>query len=239
MSAALLTIYKLIWDDFCSWYLEMIKPDFGNPIDSYTYEKAIEFFKTLLKGLHPFMPFITEELWSELNEQGTDCIIISSWPQPQQATLPILEEATFAFEIITEIRNCRSSKGISPKESLKLFVKSGDQVLIKSFWPVIKKLSNVNEVSFTEINSNNTTSFVIKSSEFFIPIEGRIDATKEREAILKDLEYQRGFLKSVEKKLSNEKFMNSAPPHVLEGERKKKADAEAKIRALEERLARL
>jgi valyl-tRNA synthetase len=239
MSAALLTIYKLIWDDFCSWYLEMIKPDFGNPIDSYTFEKTIEFFKTLLKGLHPFMPFITEELWSELNEQGTKCIIISSWPKAEQPALAVLEEATFAFEIITEVRNCRSSKGISPKESLKLFVKSGDQVLIKSFWPIIKKLSNLSEVSPTESKTSNATSFVIKSSEFFIPIEGKIDAAKEREAILKDLEYQRGFMTSVDKKLSNEKFVNSAPPQVIELERKKKADAEVKIKALEESLARL
>ncbi len=239
MSAALLTIYKLIWDDFCSWYLEMIKPDFGNPIDSYTYEKTIGFFKTLLKGLHPFMPFITEELWSELNEQGTKCIIISSWPKAEQPALPVLEEATFAFEIITEVRNCRSSKGISPKESLKLFVKSGDQVLIKSFWPIIKKLSNLSEISPTEGKTNNATSFVIKSSEFFIPIEGKIDAAKEREAIIKDLEYQRGFMTSVDKKLSNEKFVNSAPPQVIELERKKKADAEVKIKALEESLARL
>jgi valyl-tRNA synthetase len=239
MSAALLTIYKLIWDDFCSWYLEMIKPDFGNPIDSYTFEKTIEFFKTLLKGLHPFMPFITEELWSELNEQGTKCIIISSWPKAEQPALPILDEATFAFEIITEVRNCRSSKGISPKESLKLFVKSGDQVLIKSFWPIIKKLSNLSEISPTETKTSNATSFVIKSSEFFIPIEGKIDAAKEREAIIKDLEYQRGFMTSVDKKLSNEKFVNSAPPQVIELERKKKADAEVKIKALEESLARL
>jgi len=239
MSAALLTIYKLIWDDFCSWYLEMIKPEFGNPIDSYTYEKTIEFFKTLLKGLHPFMPFITEELWSELNEQGAKCIIISPWPKAQPPTLPVLEEANFSFEIIKEIRNCRSSKGISPKEPLKLFVKSGDQVLIKSFWPIVKKLSNLSEVSFKESNSTNATSFVIKSTEFFIPIVGKIDADKERVAIVKDLEYQRGFLKSVEKKLSNEKFVSSAPPHVLEVEQKKKSDAEVKIKALEESLVKL
>jgi valyl-tRNA synthetase len=239
MSAALLTIYKLIWDDFCSWYLEMIKPDFGKPIDVTTYQKTIGFFETLLKALHPFMPFITEELWHELSTEQKECVIISAWPKANEPTLPVLEEAGFAFEIITELRNCRSSKGISPKESLKLFVKSGDQVLIKSFWPIIKKLSNVSEVSFTESNAVNATRFVIKSTEFFVPVEGKMDPAKEREAILKDLDYQRGFLTSVEKKLSNEKFVNAAPPQVLDVERKKKADAEAKIKALEERLGGL
>ncbi len=239
MSAALLTIYKLIWDDFCSWYLEMIKPEFGKPIDAVTYSKTIEFFETLLKALHPFMPFITEELWHELKERKDNCIIVASWPKPQAPNQAILSEGAIAFDIITEVRNTRNAKGISPKESLKLAVKSGGEELIRSFWPIIKKLSNVSEVSSTKDKISNATSFVIKSTEFFIPIEGKIDAAKERETILKDLEYHRGFMASVDKKLSNEKFVNSAPPHVIELERKKKADAEMKIKALEESLARI
>ena len=239
MSAALLTIYKLIWDDFCSWYLEMIKPEFGKPIDAVTYSKTIEFFETLLKALHPFMPFITEELWHELKERKDNCIIVSSWPKPQATNEPILSEGAIAFDIITEVRNTRNAKGISPKESLKLAVKSGGEELIRSFWPIIKKLSNIIEVSSTKDKISNATSFVVKATEFFIPIEGKIDAAKERETILKDLEYHRGFMASVDKKLSNEKFVNSAPPHVIELERKKKADAEMKIKALEESLARI
>ena len=239
MSAALLTIYKLIWDDFCSWYLEMIKPEFGKPIDAVTYSKTIEFFETLLKALHPFMPFITEELWHELKERKDNCIIVSSWPKPQATNEPILSEGAIAFDIITEVRNTRNAKGISPKESLKLAVKSGGEELIRSFWPIIKKLSNIIEVSSTKDKISNATSFVVKSTEFFIPIEGKIDAAKERETILKDLEYHRGFMASVDKKLSNEKFVNSAPPHVIELEKKKKADAEMKIKALEESLARI
>ena len=239
MSGALLTIYKLVWDDFCSWYLEMIKPEFGKPIDSVTYNKTISFFEILLKALHPFMPFITEELWHELKERKNDCIIVSSWPQPGSPDEALLEEGSIAFEIITEIRNTRNAKGISPKESLKLIVKSGEEVLIKSFWPIIKKLSNLSEVSNTESKVGSATSFLIKSSEFFIPVEGKIDATKEREAILKDLEYHRGFMATVDKKLSNEKFVKSAPAHVIELERKKKADAEVKIKALEESLSRI
>lgn len=239
MSGALLTIYKLIWDDFCSWYLEMIKPEFGKPIDAATYTKTIEFFETLMKALHPFMPFITEELWHELKERKGDCIIVSSWPEPQAPNHSLLEEGAIAFEIITEIRNTRNAKGISPKDSLKLVVKSGEQVLIRDFWPIIKKLSNLSEVTSTESKVSNATSFLIRSSEFFIPIEGKIDAAKEREAILKDLEYHRGFMATVDKKLSNEKFVNSAPTHVIEMERKKKADAEVKIKALEDSLSRI
>ena len=239
MSAALLTIYKLIWDDFCSWYLEMIKPEFGKPIDAVTYSKTIEFFETLLKALHPFMPFITEELWHELKERKDNCIIVSPWPKPHAPDQAILSEGAIAFDIITEVRNTRNAKGISPKESLKLAVKSEGDELIRSFWPIIKKLSNLSEVSSTDDKISNATSFVIKSTEFFIPIEGKIDAAKERETILKDLEYHRGFMASVDKKLSNEKFVNSAPPHVIEMERKKKADAEMKIKALEESLARI
>ncbi len=239
MSGALLTVYKLIWDDFCSWYLEMIKPEFGKPIDAATYDSTIEFFETLLKALHPFMPFITEELWHELKERKGDCIIVSTWPQPKTANQKILTEGAVAFDIITEIRNTRNAKGISPKEALKLLFKLEGQVLIKDFWPIIKKLSNVSEVTETREKVNNATSFVIQSTEFFIPIEGKIDAAKEREEILKDLEYHKGFLAAVDKKLSNEKFVNSAPPHVIELERKKKADAEIKIKALEERLSRM
>lgn len=239
MSSALHTIYKLIWDDFCSWYLEMIKPEFGKPIDKTTYEQTIEFFETLLKALHPFMPFITEELWHELKERNESCIIVAEWPKQRTSAKAILAEGTYAFDIITEIRNCRNAKGISPKEPLKLVVKSGEEILIKSFWPIIQKLSNVSDVSLTETKIDNATSFLIKSSEFFIPIQGKIDVAKEREAILKDLEYHRGFMAAVDKKLSNEKFVKSAPPHVIELERKKKADAETKIRALEESLSRM
>ena len=237
MSSALLTVYKLIWDDFCSWYLEIIKPEFGKPIDEKTYSKTIEFFETVLKALHPFMPFITEELWHELKERNGSCIIVASWPEPVAADKSILEESVFAFEIITEIRNARNAKGISPKEQLKVLVKSSGENLISNFWPIIKKLSNLSEVSPTEEKVANCTTFIIKSTEFFIPLEGRIDAEKERETLLKDLAYYRGFLAQVDKKLSNEKFVNSAPPHVIELERKKKFDAEIKIRALEESLA--
>jgi valyl-tRNA synthetase len=241
ISDALHTIYKLIWDDFCSWYLEIIKPEFGKPIDQETYNKTIQFFETWLKALHPFMPFITEELWHELNDRKEkDCIILSSWPIVKSFDEKILVEGEIAFEIVTEIRNTRNIKGISPKEALTLLVKKDNPLSIQKFWSVIKKLSNLKDIAFVEkAPETSATPFLVRSSEFFIPMEGKVDAAKERETIVKEIEYQRGFLVSVDKKLSNEKFVNSAPPQVVDVERKKKADAEAKIKALEESLARL
>ncbi len=240
ISDALHLVYKLIWDDFCSWYLEMIKPEFGMPIDQVTYAKTIEFFENWLRVLHPFMPFITEELWHELKEKEEgNCIIKADWPTAGTTNETILTEASNAFDIVTEIRNTRNAKGISPKQALKLIVGKTDQPLIDSFWPVVLKLGNVSDVSVQAEKVAGATAFMVKSVEFFIPMEGRIDTAKEREGILKDLEYQRGFMASVDKKLSNEKFVASAPPHVIETERRKKADAETKIKALEESLLRL
>ncbi len=239
MSDALMCIYKLIWDDYCAWYLEMIKPEFGKPVDKDTYEKTVSLFETLLKALHPFMPFITEELWHELKERKEkDCIIVGSWPKASLVDNSILKESNTAFELITEVRNSRNAKGISPKESLKLYQSPESKVSLNSFWPIVKKLSNINEV-YSSPEKPTGISFLVGTVEFIIPLEGKVDVAKEREAILKDIEYQRGFMASVDKKLSNEKFVNSAPPQVIEMERKKKADAEAKIKALEESLARL
>lgn len=239
MSDSLMTVYKLVWDDFCSWYLEMVKPEFGKPIDTATYHQTVDFFECLLKLLHPFMPFITEELWHELKERKEkECIIVAQWPQAKPYEPKILDEATYAFEAITEIRNTRNAKGLSPKESLRLIVKE-DTKIITSFWSIIKKLSNLSEVGFTSEKVPGATSFVIKSCEFFIPLEGKVDTAKEKESVLKDLEYQKGFLDSVNRKLGNEKFVAGAPPHVIDGERKKQTDALAKINALEERLKAL
>jgi valyl-tRNA synthetase len=239
MSDALMITRGLIWDDFCSWYLEMVKPPFESPIDKETYEKTVSFFETVLRALHPFMPFITEELWHELKHRPErDCIIVASWPKANQYNNDILAEASLSFSIITEIRNVRSSKGLSPKDAVPLLIKSKDAVY-KSFWPIIKKLSNLSDITLTNETPANATSFVIRSVEFFVPIAGKIDVTKERELILKDLEYQKGFIVSLDKKLLNEKFMSSAPEKVVEMEKKKKADAEAKIKALEQQLAAL
>jgi valyl-tRNA synthetase len=241
ISDALHSMYKLIWDDFCSWYLEIVKPEFGQPIDEDTLRQTTAFFETLLKALHPFMPFITEELWHELNNRREDeCIIVASYPASQPFESAILVDAVFAFDVVTEIRNTRNTKNLSPKEALTLQVKKSDQLPSEQFWSVVRKLANLSNIEFIqEVPSTSGTSFLVRSAEFFIPLEGKVDREKEKEAILKEIEYQKGFLAIVDKKLTNEKFVNSAPPQVVDVERRKKADAEAKIRALEENLRRL
>jgi valyl-tRNA synthetase len=186
------------------------------------------------------MPFISEELWNELKERKErDCIIVATWPNAKDYNREILEDAQFAFEVIQKIGKIRNEKGISPKLTLKLMVNSIDQTFLGDFRPVVQKLSNLSAIEIASGKVDNATSFMVDTTEFFVPLEIKIDVEKEREAILKDLEYQRGFMNSVDKKLSNEKFVSSAPQKVIEMERKKKADAEAKIKSLEESLARL
>ncbi len=241
ISDALHGLYKLIWDDFCSWYLEIVKPEFGKPIDTKTFEETILLFESLLKALHPFMPFITEELWHELKgREERDCIIVAPYPQPEPYDGAVLLEALFAFDIVKEVRNTRNTKNLSPKEALTLQVKKSAQMKSIAFTPVIEKLANLNRIEFVdEAPRGNATGFLVHATEFFLPLEGKVDEVKEREVILKEIAYQKGFLAIVDKKLRNEKFVNSAPDQVVESERKKKADAEAKIAALEENLERL
>jgi len=235
ISDALMTVYKLTWDDFCSWYLEMIKPVYGKPMDQDTYAKTVEFFETILQLLHPFMPFITEELWHELKERkDEDCILVSPWPVGGSPDSAILDEGNLAFELIAQIRNVRNAKGISNKEAIKLHGKEKMNNLV-FFWPLIQKLSNVSEVYFSNDNPPGV-SFLVGSREFTIPTDRKIDIKKERDTILKDLDYHKGFLASVNKKLDNDRFLGSAPPRVLEMERKKKKDAETNIKKLEEQL---
>ena len=240
LSEALMAVYKLIWDDFCSWYLEMIKPEYQKPIDKVTYEATIQFFDKLVKLLHPYMPFITEEIYQNIKERGEDdCLIVAEWPKAQQFDSNIIENGSEAFEVISNIRNTRSSKGISPKETLKLFIKSDNYNKFETFLPVIQKLGNLESIESTPEKVENSVSFVFKADEFFIPLDGQIDIEQEKEEIQKELDYTRGFLAGVEKKLSNERFVNNAPEQVVVMEQKKKADAEAKIKALEASLAAL
>ncbi|HEY8400589.1 MAG TPA: valine--tRNA ligase [Cytophagaceae bacterium] len=240
LSDALMSMYKLVWDDFCSWYLEMIKPAFEKPIDEATYNATIVFFEKILRLMHPFMPFITEELWHEIKERDArDCIIIAPWPEATKADEAILNEAGIAFEVITNIRTIRNSKQLAKHLPLPLFIKTNNKKLYERFMPVISKLAVTESIQFTDSKVEGAQSFVIKGDELSVVVAGGIDPEKERENILKELEYTKGFLMSVDKKLSNEKFVNNAPAHVLENERKKKADAEAKIKALEESLSHL
>lgn len=241
ISDALMTTYKLIWNDFCSWYLEMIKPPFGEPIDRPTYEVTLNFFEKIMKVLHPFMPFITEEIWNELRErsEGQD-IIVSTWPIIGGADEALNKQSEIVFELVSNLRNLRSSKGISPKKALDLAIKSENAEAYEPFINIIQKLANIDQLTYTDEKVSGTLGFVIKSDEFFIPMEeGAIDIEVEKTEILKELEYTKGFLNSVLKKLSNERFVAGAPEQVVAIEKAKQADAEGKIKILEEKLAGL
>ncbi len=240
ISDALMTVYKLAWDDFCSWYLEMIKPPFGEPIDKATYEATLAHLDKLIKLLHPFMPFITEEIWQHMqSRKDGESLCIAAWPKAGAADERLLKDAEKAFEAVSQVRNLRNSKGLSPKEVLELQVKTTEQGVYERFEPIIRKLANISELSFVTDKPENAASFVNGGDELYVPLEGSIDVEKEREELQKELEYTRGFLASVNKKLSNERFVGGAPEQVVESERRKKTDAEAKIKALEESLAGL
>ena len=239
LSEALMAIYKLVWDDFCSWYLEMIKPGFEQPIDRETYKATISFFEQLLKIIHPFMPFITEELWHELVERAEmDCIIVSSWPEQDDFSQGALEEMEQVLTLITQLRNIRNEKQISFKVTLPLSVKTSEEELYRQHEDIIRKLANTGPLSFVKENAPGL-SFLVKKDEFFIDLGGSIDVEAERERMMKELTYLQGFLRSVQSKLGNERFVQNARPEVVENERNKKADAEAKISALEKNLAGL
>ncbi|WP_420575560.1 valine--tRNA ligase [Ekhidna sp.] len=236
MSDALMTAYKLVWNDFCSWYLEWIKPEYGKPIDVATKAKTIELFEQVLKLLHPFMPFITEELWHELKDRKDgEAIIVAEWPKEASYDDNILKEADLLFEITSGIRNIRSSKGISPKEAVDL---TTNAKAVSSISESLKKLANLSDIKSGD-KPENAFSFVVGSDEFFIPASDNMDMEAEKKKIEEELNYTKGFMKSVEKKLSNERFVNNAPAQVVDMERKKLADAEAKIKTLEESLASL
>jgi valyl-tRNA synthetase len=238
ISDALLGVYKLIWDEFCSNYLEMIKPVYGSPIDKGTFDKTIEFFETLMKILHPFMPFITEEIWHITNERGEkEGIIVAEYPKVKEFDTAILTKTEQVFEIVSQVGKVRNAKNISPKEKLDLFVKTADASFYDEFLSLIQKLAGVDKINFTDEKPNPAMSFVVKGDEFSIPIQ--IDVEEEKQNLKKEIEYTKGFLMSVDKKLSNERFVNNANPDIIEKERQKRADAEAKIKALEEALINL
>ncbi|QEC52956.1 valyl-tRNA synthetase [Anseongella ginsenosidimutans] len=239
LSEALMAIYKLVWDDFCSWYLEMIKPAYGQPIDQATQRATISFFEQLLKVIHPFMPFITEELWHELAQrEEMDCIIVSSWPRQETFSQPALEEMEQVLALITQLRNIRNEKQISFKVTLPLSVKTANEDVYRRHEEIIRKLANIEPLSFVKENVAGL-SFLVKTDEFFVDLGRNIDVEAEKDRIAKELAYLQGFLRSVRAKLGNERFVQNARAEVVENERKKEADAAAKISALEKNLASL
>lgn len=240
ISDALMGIYKLIWDDYCSWYLEMIKPGYGDPIDGKTIAQAIEHFENLIKVLHPFMPFLTEELWHRIEERDADsALIVSQWPVIEyKANDKILNDFKRVEKVIAGIRTFRKQNNIPQKESLKLFVKTHEESS-SHFDPIVAKLNNLESIEKTDEKVEGAYSFVVGSNEYFIPLEGAVDVEEQKEKIKSEIDYMKGFLKKVEKKLSNERFVQNAPEKVVEMERQKQHDAESKIKVLEEQLAGL
>jgi len=238
LNDAALSIYKLIWDEFCSWYLEAIKPAYGDSIDQKTIDQCIEIFENLMILLHPIMPFITEEVWHNLNDRKlNDCIIAAKWPKSKAFHQERLTNFETAKSIITEVRSIRAQKGLSPKEPLPL-IQKGEKSDYSQFEAVINKLANVN-LSFGSIPSGPSASFIIGTLEFSVPLVGLVDETEEKTKLEEELKYQQGFLDSVLKKLNNEKFVAGAASHVVDAERKKKADTESRIASIRQKLSTL
>lgn len=242
LSEALMGIYKLVWDDFCAWYLEMIKPAYQQPIDAETYRITIGFFESILKLLHPLMPFLTEELWhDDLFEARAedDCCIVAAYPVAEKVNTALLNDFDIVKQVISEIRNIRNTKQISPKEALNLAVKVNSELAYKEYVTIISKLANITEVNFVEEPIPGAGAFMAGKDEFFVPLDNNIDVQAERERILKEIEYLQGFLNSVEAKLSNERFVQNAKAEIVENEKRKKEDALSKIAILEAGLKSL
>lgn len=243
MSDALMSTYNLIWDDFCSLYLEMIKPAYvdgkGLPIDQETYDSTLEIFDELMRLIHPWMPFISEEIWQTIKERNeNESICLAQFPQGGEVDEFLLADFELLYEIVSTVRNTRNAKQISPKEALPLAVKTENQARYEKLAGLIKKMANISDIQYV-MDKADGMSFVIKGDELTIDLGKNLDIEEEKAALQKDLDYIIGFKKSTETKLSNDRFVQNAKPEIIEKERQKLADAETKIKALEEALAKL
>jgi valyl-tRNA synthetase len=240
ISDALMTVYRLVWDDYCSWFLEAIKPKFGEAMDAETKARCVEFFESLLKILHPFTPFISEEIWQDIKERSDkDALVVSSWPEAKEFSAAKVKSFEEAQKLITEVRNLRSSKNLSPKESLSLIFTKGNG--ISAYRQIVLKLANLKDISKGTEQPASSLSIMVGSQEYFVPFEGdlELDVEEERRKVEEELKYTQGFLFGIQKKLSNKGFVDNAPAQVVALEQKKKDDAESKIKVLEEQLTRL
>ena len=239
ISEALMTTYKFIWDDFSSWYLEMVKPAYQSPIDVLTYKQTISNFEQILKILHPFMPFISEEIWQLIKDRKVDeALIITQWPKVKSKDENLIKQFEFTSNVISGIRTIRKDKNIPNKDSVELFILNNEKTN-QDFDVIIKKLGNVSTLEYVNEKQEGALSFRVKSNEYFIPMGDSINIEDEIVKLETELKYAKGFLTSVHKKLSNERFVNNAPEQVIAIERKKEADAVAKIEMLEKSLKSL
>lgn len=239
ISDALMAIYKLIWDDFCSWFLEIIKPGYQQPIDATTYAKAIVLLESNLKLLHPFMPFLSEEIWQHITERSPhEALVVSSWPELTSFDEKVVQDFDFVAEVVAGIRTIRKEKNIPFKEAISLKVINNENTTTH-FDAVILKLGHVEALEYVSEQVGGALSYRVKSNEYFIPVTGSVNVEEEIAKLEEELRYLQGFLKSVRAKLSNEKFVGGAPEKVVENERKKEADTLAKIATIEHSLANL
>ncbi len=240
ISDALMTVYTLFRDDFSSWYLEIVKPGYQQPIDAATLAATSEFFDKTLRLLHPFMPFISEEIWQLLEERKEgESIMISAMPEAAEVDEKLLASFELAQEAVAGVRNIRKQKNIANKEVIALSVLDTDRSADKTFVAVISKLANAPELAFVTEKVSGALSFMVKATEYFVPMGDLVDVEEEIKKLEEELKYQQGFLTSVMKKLSNERFVSGAPEKVVAIEKQKQADAEAKIKAIEESIANL
>jgi valyl-tRNA synthetase len=239
ISEACTTLYRLFWDDFSAQYLEMVKPAYGQPVDRKTMDQTRAFFDALMRALHPFMPFVTEEIWQDLAPRAEgDSICIAPMPQPEAEDAALLARFELVREVVSSVRNIRNQKNLPQKEALTLHV-IADSNYPAEYAPVMMKLANLAAIETVTEKDPAAAAFIVKTTQYFVPLAGKIDAEAERKKLIDDLAYYEGFLSSVMKKLSNERFVQSAPEKVVANERAKQADAEAKIAAIKAQLAAL
>lgn len=238
LSESLKTIYSLIWDDFCSWYLEWAKPGFEQPVDRITYDKTISFFEELMQLLHPFMPFVTEDIYHQLKDREDD-IIIKELPKIKNVDTSIAASGNLLKGTITAIRDARNKNKLKPKEPVQLFIQATEESIYKPIENIISRQINAESVAYTKENITDSITVVVQKDKFYLKTVTELDTSSQKEQLIKDLDYLKGFLLSVDKKLSNERFVQNAKPEIVDIERKKKADAEAKIKVIEESLAAL
>lgn len=241
LSECLKSIYTFIWDDFCSWFLEIVKPEYQKPIDAHTYEKVIDIFENLMKILQPFMPFVTEEIYHNLRERKeNEFLMNTSYPATCKQKTPMVEEFAFIKEIIVAVRSLRNSKGLSPKQVLQCFVKENEyKEEIQKYESIVVKLANVEKINFVQDKQEGTIALMVRTTEVFIPLNENVNKEEQIKKITEQIKYYEGFIVSINKKLSNEKFVNNAPENVVALEKKKLSDCQIKLTVLEQELASL